>query len=484
VTLRTLARASALYTVGNLLPRVSSFLLLPIYVRFLSGEQFGVVSLVTSISGLLAILYRLGLDGSLMRLHFDERGRRQRLLYSTLTAVSLLAALIGSVVVGLLIGPFFSQLFSGIEFVPYGLLAIAIASASAVSFAPAIYYRATTQAGKFLAYSMATFVIGSAASVVLVLVGAGSIGMLVGQLVGALAGVAITLVLIVRIAGLRFDGSVVRPALAFGVPLTPHAISAWALRLADRWLISLLIGLPATAALTQLGAYSLGYQLGYIVTLIVSSFQAAWAPWFFSVGEREDAPRLFSDMTTIVMAGLAALGVGLAAVAPQLIAIIARPEYADAAGVLPVIAMASVLYGLYTMLSTVVFYAKATARLALITVSAAILNAAMNVILIPRVGILGAAWATFGAYAFFALATWWYAGTVFPLRLDVRRLGLLAAGAVLTLLVAGLTDARGTDLTVGLVRLSLSIAFTVVAIVIAFGPMRSLLAASRRPRPT
>ena len=479
VTLRSLARASALYTIGSFIPRLGSFILLPIYVRFLTTEQYGAVALTTSLSGLLAILYRLGLDGALMRLHFDEQQDRRRALYSTLTGLSIIAAFAGSVLTGAVLGPFFSQLFSGLPFFPYGVLGIAIAAAGAVSFAPAIYYRATGQAGRFLAYSLVAFVVGSVASVILVLTGAGAPGMLLGQLAGALVGVALTIYLVGRIVGARFDGSFVRPALEFGVPLTPHAISAWVLGLADRWLIGLLIGLPTAAALAQLGAYSLGYQLGYVITVVVSSFQAAWAPWFFGIGERREAPAVFSHMTTLAMAGLFALGVAASALAPQVITVIARPEYASAAGVLPVVAMASVLYGLYTMLSTVVFYAKATRRLALITVSAAALNVFLNIVLIPRVGILGAAWATFGGYAFFALATWRYASSVYPVRLDLPRLGLLSAGSVVALVAAALTDFTGVPLEEAGLRLGVAVAYAAFAVWVAIAPARSLVSASR-----
>lgn len=479
MTLRGLARASLLYTIGNFIPRMGAFLLLPVYVRFLSRGEFGVVSLIASLSGLLAIVYRLGLDAALMRLHFDERAQRQRALYSTLTGVSIGASLAGSLITGVLLFPFFSLLFPGLTFVPFGILAIAIAAAGAVSFAPGIFYRVTGHPGRFLLYSLAAFAIGSGASVALVVTGWGAPGMLVGQLLGALVGVVVTVVLVARVAGARFEPRFIGPALRFGLPLTPHAVSAWALRLADRWLITLLIGLPAAAALAELGAYSLGYQLGYVITVAASSFQTAWAPWFFGIGGRPEAPSLFRNMTTIVMAGLMALAVGISALAPQIIAIIARPEYGSAAGVLPVIAMASVFYGLYTMLSTVVFYAKATGRLALITLAAAVLNVALNIILIPLMGILGAAWATFGAYAFFALATWRYAASVFPVQLDIVRIGSLAAAAIVTLSLVTLANIAGTGLAAAVIRLGLGLAFSVVAGLLAVGPARELIRVSR-----
>lgn len=479
MTLRSLARASALYTVGNFIPRVGAFLLLPVYVRFLSRDEFGAVALVTSLAGLLAVAYRLGLDGALMRLHFDEQDDRQRALYSTLSAVAVFVAVAGSAVIGLVLGPQFSRLFSGLPFYPFGVLGLSIAAASAVSFAPAIFYRATGRATMFLVYSVGAFGASSLASVVLVVLGLGAPGMLVGQLVGGIVAVLVTAVLVVRIGGMRFDRSLIGPALRFGAPLTPHALSAWGLRMADRWLIGLLIGLPAVQALAELGAYALGYQLGYVITVIVTSFNAAWSPWFYRIGDRPEAAVVFSRMTTLVMGGVMVMGVGTSALAPQIVAIIARPEYASAADVLPVVAMASVLYGLYTMLSVAVFYAKATARLATITVTAALLNIGVNVVLIPPLGILGAAWATFVAYAFFAAVTWWYARRVYPVHLEVSRLAALAGLAGVALVLASLTDLAESALVTATLRGFVALAYAGVACIVVLGSARSLLHAYR-----
>lgn len=480
MTLRSLAGTSAVYTIGNFLPRVGSFLLVPIYVRFLTREEYGTVSLVTALAAFLAIVFRLGMEGALMRLHFDETGRRQRALYSTLTSLVVLASLAGSLIGAVALAPFFRNLFSGVSFVPYGLLGIGIAAASAASFAPGVFFRATGQASRFLMYTVAIFAVSSVASVVFVVVGLGAVGMLGGQLAGALFGLGLTVVLVARIAGVEWQQSLVAPALRFGLPLVPHLVSAWALRLADRILIGLLIGLPAAEALGQLGAYSLGYQLGYVITVLVSSFNAAWSPWFFSIADRPGAPAIFSRMTTIVMAALFVVGVGAAALSPQIVAVIARPEYASAATVLPIVAMASVVFAFYTMLTTVVFYAKATGRLALITVSAAIINVAANVVLIPALGITGAAWATLIGYVFFAVATWRYATTVYPVRLDVSRLAVLAAAAAIALIAANLSGLTASDEIRTAIRLAAVAIFSVVALTVAMRPIRDLVAQTTR----
>ena len=92
MNLRALLRGSILYTIGNLLPRIGAFLLLPIYAAAMGPDEFGTLSLMLSVSGILGVLFRLGLDGALMRLHFDVGERERGALYLTL---SLATAVVG-----------------------------------------------------------------------------------------------------------------------------------------------------------------------------------------------------------------------------------------------------------------------------------------------------------------------------------------------------------------------------------------------------
>ena len=108
--------------------------------------------------------------------------------------------------------------------------------------------------------------------------------MLAGQLMGATAVAIIAVAIVAGFGTWSFDVGDLRPSLRLGLPLLPHALSAWTLRLADRWLIVALIGLPAGQATAQLGVYALGYQLGYVVSIVLTSFNSAWAPYFYRVG--------------------------------------------------------------------------------------------------------------------------------------------------------------------------------------------------------
>lgn len=460
--LRALLRGSLLYTVGNMLPRLGAFLLLPVYTAAMAPAEFGVFSLMLSLSGLLAIVYRLGLDGALLRLHFDVSSRRLPALYLTHAAVTLAAVAAFSLVLGLVGAPIFGAIFPGVDFLPYGVLALAITATMAFQYVPSALFRATERPGRFLAFALGAFGSGVAVTIVfLLVVPLGAVGGLLGQLATGIAVVLVTLAILLRFRRPAFDRTLAREGLAFGLPLVPHGMAAWVLSLSDRWLIGIFIGVPAVAAQAAVGVYSFGYLIAQVVSLVAMSFNSAWVPFFFARGEGPRGPRILTEMTTLSLAGLGLLAIGIAAFAPELTQVLAVGRWGEearvAADVMQLVAVAFLAHGLYFMVVSVVFLQRRTAGLPLITLAAGAVNVTLNVLLIPRVGIIGAAWATLAGYLVLAGVTWRYARSGYALRLDLPRLALIAASVVGLVLLGRLVTPAG-----GLVVSSLAHAATMV----------------------
>lgn len=435
MTLRGLLRGSLLYTLGNFLPRVAAFALLPVYTAAMSPAGFGIFSLMLSLIGVLVILYRLGLDGALLRLHFDVAPRRRPALYTSMAVATLLAVVLLSALVGLLTAPVFDRIFRGVPFVPYGLLALATAGTTAFQYIPSALYRATERPERFVAFSAAAFVIGAVASLFFLLVlRLGAVGGLLGQLVAGIAVMGATGLILLRLRRRRVDRSLIRAGLSFGLPLVPHGLAGWVLNLSDRWLIGLLIGLPTLQAQAAVGIYSLGYALAQGVSLAAISFNAAWIPFFYARGEGEHGPGLLREMTTLTYGGLALLAAVVAVFGRELTDLLATarwgPSALVAADVIPVVALASLIYGLYFMVVSPIFLLRRTRVLPLLTLGAGVANVVANLVLIPRIGIMGAAWSTLLGYLILTTLTYLYARSGYPLELDLRRLAIVTIGIV------------------------------------------------------
>lgn len=477
--LRALLRGSLLYTLGNMLPRLGAFLLLPVYTAAMAPADFGVFSLMLSLSGLLAIVYRLGLDGALLRIHFDVAPSRRPSLYLTLASVTLAAVVVLSVLFAAVGAPVFGAIFPGVPFVPYGILALAITATTAFQYVPSALFRATERPGRFLAFGVGAFGVGVIATLFfLIVMELGSVGALLGQLATGIAVVLVTVVILIRVRRPRIDLSLARDGLAFGLPLVPHGMAAWVLSLSDRWLIGLFLLVPVIQAQAAVGIYSFGYVIAQVVSLVAMSFNAAWVPFFFARGDGERGPQILTEMTTLSMAGLSVLAVGIAALAPEITRLLAvdrwGPQALVAADVMQVVAIAFLAHGLYFMVVSAVFLRRRTRGLPLITLAAGLVNVGANAMLIPRLGIMGAAWSTLAGYVVLAGITWWYARSGYALRVDVTRLGTLTIAVLVTVLASRLLHPEQGVVVSGAIHTGLMALFAVVAWLVARGPLSQL----------
>ncbi len=130
-----------------------------------------------------------------------------------------------------------------------------------------------------------------------------------------------------------------------------------------------------------------------------------------------------------MVAGFSALAAAIAILAPDLIGVIAPAEWAPAADVTAVVAFGSAANAAALMFASGIYLARATRVMPLLTLVAAGINVATNLVLIPRIGIMGAAWATLLAYAALAAMTAIVAERRHPVHFDLARLGLVAAVA-------------------------------------------------------
>jgi O-antigen/teichoic acid export membrane protein len=475
VTLRGLARGSVLYSIGFVLPRIGTFLLLPVYVTFLSTEDFGAIALVVSVAQLLASVLRMGMDGALIRLHFDaaDRSQQQRLL-ATVATLTLIVALVGALLAGLLAWAFFAVLFAGLAFLPFGLVAAVLSFSTTFQYLPATVFRAREEPSRFLAFTGSAFLITAAVTLLLVVwLRVGVLGALIGHLAGGGFVVIVSAAMLIRASGPLLDRRQMRESLRFGLPLVPHALAGWLLNVSDRWLLSFLLQLPALQARSAIGVYSLGYQLAYAVDLLAQSFNAAWGPFFYRYGSTPQGPAIHREVSTLVMAAFGALAALVAINATLIVTVIARPAFAPAAGLIPILSVAFTARVFYMTAVTVIFHERRTGVLPVITGGAAAVNVVTNALLIPPLGITGAAWATLAAFVAMAAATYVAARRVYLVRLDWARLIVLCGMVVAT---AAYALSQGLELTLPRLALDGGVSLLVVAIpaVAVIGPLRAL----------
>jgi O-antigen/teichoic acid export membrane protein len=185
-----------------------------------------------------------------------------------------------------------------------------------------------------------------------------------------------------------------RDVARVSLPLAPHALGTAVITLSDRVFLQRMLGADSV------GIYTVGYQLGMIMTLFILAFSRSWSPWLFEMLANETPatrPRLAraTYLYAIVIFGLAG---GLTAAAPLLVDLMATAAFGGAVSVVGWVAFGYGFQGLYTMVFPYTVHAGRTAFVSVVTVAAAVVNMAANYVLIGLNGTVGAAQATLLAY--------------------------------------------------------------------------------------
>lgn len=435
---RKLFRDVAIYGAGDVATSAVNLLLLPLFTRILTTEEYGVLALLLSIEAGAKILLRWGTDAAFMRLYYEcPDGPARQLLASTILGF-LLAINAPVFLAGWLLAPWLSGAMFGTDAYA-ATLRVFFLNTFLLGFFFAPFHVLRIE-GRTVRFSVLTF--SRAAGTVLVRLvfivglGMGVFGIVAADLVlTAIIGVALApgFAALVRP---RFSFAVLREALGFGVPRVPHGLAHQVTAMTDRWVLN------SYVTLDRIGVYGIGVSLGLGMKLFLSAFEYAWAPFYLEAMTRPEARAIYSRITTYVVAILALLAIGLAAISPELVALMAAPPFADAARVVPWIALGVLLQGFYQLTAIGLNITKRTALLPIATGAATAVAIGVNLLLVPRFGIQGAAWTyalSYGtlAAAGFALSQW-----VYPVRYEWRRLAIIgvAALAVYALAVFGVRD--------------------------------------------
>jgi O-antigen/teichoic acid export membrane protein len=424
--IRALSKDLAIYGAGDVAIQLVNFLLLRVYVLYLTKEDYGVLALLGSVEAITKLFFRWGVDGSFMRFWYDCEDDRARQRLSSTLFFFLLATngvlLAGSIAV--------APLLSGWLGAPGYTLALQLVLlntfAIGFTFIPFHVLRMQQRAREFSVLAFAR----SAGTLLLRL--ALVVGLGYGVMGVVVADIIVTAVLLVFM--LRWFAPLIRPvfstrilkeALAFGLPRVPHGFAQQVIAVGDKFVLSFFV------PLSQLGLYGMGVSVGLIQKVFLAAFEYAWAPFYYATVREPGAERVFSAVTTYGVAVLALMTAGLSAIAADLLDVVTHGQFTSAAGVVAWTSIGVFFQGVYLMTSIGLNITRRTQYYPVSTAIAAAANIGLNLLLIPRFGIMGAAYANGAAYALQAAIAYRFSQRFYPVRYEIGRLVRVVTAAAL-----------------------------------------------------
>lgn len=404
---KRLFQQGSIYAIAGVAAKLSGFVLLYYYVdpEVLPKAEFGNLGVLDATKSIALLVASAGLPLGLLRFastrEFSMEDRAA--VPATALALTIVAAfLVGAI--GWVGSPVFAEWLFGdsSRSEPFRWLAVYIAfkTVADVSFAE---IRQREKAGSFVmvgVFEMAVMV--SAILYFLVLRGEGLTGVMKGYALSAFVmALFLTPALLARVER-RILWPLVRPMLVFSLPLIASGLAARFLNIGDRYLITYFLGAESNAE------YELAARFGGLVnTLMVQSFATAFTVLGLkALGDETDPSfhrRTFRHLSAF--AGGCALALGL--IYSDVVQLLPSddPAYAEGDALVMLIAGGFAFYGLYVVTVNVLYAAGRTRTVALTVGVAGLANLMLNLMLIPWMGLAGAALATLLAYFVLAYGT-------------------------------------------------------------------------------
>src|SRR5262249_23760188 len=160
--------------------------------------------------------------------------------------------------------------------------------------------------------------------------------------------------------------------------------------------------------------YSISVRLSSVVLLLVIAFSTAWPAFAYSLPETDETRRTFAFALTYLIVVCSWLALALAMLGPWLVRLLATPPFYPGARSVPALGCALTAYAGYVVVAIGMGRTGKTGFNWIATGAAAVVNTLLNLLLIPPLGAVGAAFATLGGYVCLFGTMAWYTQRIYP----------------------------------------------------------------------
>ena len=221
----------------------------------------------------------------------------------------------------------------------------------------------------------------------------------------------------------------------FGLPLVPSALALWVNNFSDR------LFLVKLAGASEVGLYSIGIRVSSAIVLLLTAFRTAWPAFAYSIRDEGEARNTYGYVLTYVLLVVCWAALALGALGPWIVHALTTPKFFSAQRVIALLAFSNAAKAGFMVVSIGIGRARRTRFNWIITGAAAIVNIALNVVLIPSYGMIGAAISTLVSFSFMFAFMAWHAQRVYPVPYQWRRVLTLIGAAAGLNVVAALANA-------------------------------------------
>lgn len=428
-----IVKHSTIYAVGNIARQLAGFLMLPIYTRYLTPADYGVVGLLTFAMAIMEPFFGARLGEAMPKYYFQQEDeRKKRAVISTALMITGAVSASTSLILFFFRSETSSLLFGSSDYaLAVGLFGILILT-QAVEYYGMTFIRIQQRPKMFISVSLSKLAVQLVLNVSLVVwLEMGILGVVISGVVSSsLYAAGLTIYMVVK-TGTRFDKTLAAAMLKFSWPLWFVGITSLYIYSGNRYYIRVF------GSLADIGLYELAAKFATILTFLIwMPFNQFWETERFNYYRHGDARRIFSGTSHFIAVCLVAVALCIGIAAEPIIRIMAAPGFHEAHLAVPFLTIGSVLSCITTFATFSFLVTEQTRSVSYISYMTAAVVTILNLLLIPRYGYIGAAAALAMALLFQFIVTYRRGRALYDMGIPLRQTLLFIGLACITLLLS------------------------------------------------
>lgn len=396
------------YSIGEILPRVISFLLLPLYTRYLTPSDYGIMSYIATVYSFLLIFSTLSLNSYVLRCYFvhtDDKERRDMIGTIHISIILFNLCLIG---LGYIFLPSVIDYYQiQVPWDPFFKMALAINFLDSFTIIPMVVYRVRQEALKFVTLGVSRSFFTVIMTIYFVVYqGRGVLGTFEAQLYVYLFYLFIYLYTISKYANVAFKKIYLIEGLKFSLPLLPGAICFVLLNMSDRIILERNVGIG------QLGIYNIACTMSLALNVIIMSGYKAIEPEMFKRYGKDGYYDFVKKVQSLYFGVIYIGAFTLCLFSQEAFYIMTSESFHEGYWLVPALIIGVIMTGHNTIYGGILLGEQRTKEQGLATVIGSIVSVSLNLLLVPFWGVYAAA--AVSAISFLVMNSYLFYQMTFP----------------------------------------------------------------------
>ncbi len=405
------AKNTVVLLIGKFMTQLLTFLLLPLYTYKLATDDYGYIDLLQTYISLLVPIVLLQLDSAVFRFLIEYRKdsiKQKEIITNSVIFIFFIA------IVLILTSFILSKIFV----INYFYLIVLNILALMINFYFLSISRGFSDSVTYSISSIITCVITFIVNLVLILLcGFDGKSILIASIIANLCAsiyICIKKKVYEYICLRYLSKEMLKELLKYSIPMIPNVISWWIVGLSDRTMITYFISTTANAI------YSVACKFSNLINSIFAIFNISWQETASIHINDEDANEFFSKMILSIYKIFVMLSCGIIGFLPLVFNIVIGNEYIDAYNYIPILILANICYVMDGLLGGIYVAKKMIKKVAITTTVSAIINIAINFILIKKIALFAASISTLIAYLSITIYRYWDIKKFINIKLNIN----------------------------------------------------------------